>query len=161
MIAGIAVGALAAVVLCCLIMQECRDRRRRKEEQSVRGSSALDSATQQGDGYEDHPRGIDVHSAYNDTYGGGDRHDGQRLPPIPDPPQLPNRASGRPSGSKLAAVRRELQEQPDHEMHSPERAPEAGGPSLQDLGEQWYFVFFTYISSNDHDIMLNNIHSTI
>jgi len=130
-IAGIAVGALAAVVLSYLAMREYQDRRRRKEERSAQGSSALDSAQQEA-GYEDHPRGVEEHDAYNDAYG-GDNYD-QHLPPIPQPSQLPDRSSGKPRESKLSAVRRELQDQPDpYEPHTPQRALEAGGPSLVDL----------------------------
>ena len=80
-------------------------------------------------GYEDDA----YHDAYHDAYG-GDHYEEQRLPPIPEPPQLPERSSGKPRESKLAAVRRELQADP-HEPHTPKRALEASGPSLSDLGE--------------------------
>lgn len=113
------------MVLSYLALKICQDRRRRKEERSIQGSSAPGSVSQQGAGHED--------DAYHDAYG-GDRYEGQRLPPIQEPPQLPDRSSGKPRESKLASVRRELQADP-YEPHTPERALEAGGPSLVDLGE--------------------------
>lgn len=125
-IAGIAVGALAFVVLSYLALKICQDRRRGKEERSIQGSSAPGSVSQQEARYED--------DAYHDAYG-GDHYEDQRLPPIPEPPQLPDRSSGKPRESKLAAVRRDLQADP-YEPHTPERALEAGGPSLVDLGKR-------------------------
>ena len=135
-IAGIVVGALSFVVISYLALKICQDRRRRKEERSVQGSSAPGSVSQQEAGYGD-PHGIEEHDAYDDAYG-GDHYEDQRLPPIPEPPQLPDRSSGKPRESKLAAVRRELQADP-YEPHTPERALEAGGPSLVDLGEYYLF----------------------
>ena len=130
-IAGIAVGALAVVVLSYLGMREYQDRRRRKEEQSIQGNSALDNAQQDHEDYEDQTRDVANDDAYD-----GDQYEDQRLPPIPPPPQLPDRSSSKPRESKLTAVRRELQEEPDlYETHTPQRGLDARGPSLKDLGE--------------------------
>ena len=124
-IVGIAIGALSFVVLSCLALKICQDRRRRKEDRSIQGKSVPDSVSHQGSGYED--------DAYDNAYG-DDHYEDQRLPPIPEPPQLPDRSSEKPRESTLAAVRRVLQADP-YEPQTPKRALEASGPSLSDLGE--------------------------
>ena len=130
-IAGIAVGALAAVVLSYLGVREYQDRSWRQKEQSIDGSSAVDNAKQEYEECEEQPRDLADEDAYD-----GEQNEDQRLPPIPPPPQLPDRSSWNPRESKLAAVRRELQEEPDqYHTHTPQRGLDSKGPSLKDLGE--------------------------
>ena len=130
-IAGIVVGALAAVVLSYLGIREYQDRRRRKEEHSIQGNSALDSAQQEHEDYEEQSRDVANDDAYD-----GDQYEDQRLPTIPPPPQLPDPSSWKPHESKLEATRRELREEPDsYETLTPQRGLDARGPSLKDLGK--------------------------
>ena len=112
-------------------MREYQDRRRRQKEQSIDGSSAVDNAKQEYEECEEKPRDLADEDAYD-----GEHNEDHRLPPIPPPPQLPDRSSWNPRESKLAAVRRELQEEPDqYHIHTPQRGLDSKGPSLKDLGE--------------------------
>ena len=121
LIAGIAIACFVGLVLAYLGFREFQDRRRRKQERSWAESSAYDNTLQDDSQLVQYSQQDGYHAESTST----------SRPPIPPPPQLPDRSSvKKPRGSsQLAQVRQELEE------YQYQPGLENSGPSLKDLGE--------------------------
>eukprot|EP00562_Extubocellulus_spinifer_P001591 CAMPEP_0178480738 /NCGR_PEP_ID=MMETSP0696-20121128/5853_1 /TAXON_ID=265572 /ORGANISM="Extubocellulus spinifer, Strain CCMP396" /LENGTH=982 /DNA_ID=CAMNT_0020108193 /DNA_START=174 /DNA_END=3122 /DNA_ORIENTATION=+ len=124
LIAGIAVAGFVALVLAYLGFRELQDRKKRKHDRSLAESSAYDTTHQDGYG-----NPADSQAQYTDQGGCRESTSG---PPIPPPPQLPDRSS-----AQLSQVRQELKALEDSQYEY-ERRLEKGGPSISDLVESSY-----------------------